>query len=473
MAVQSRRKIAMCVSTWSAESTLYMWNYVKQYLLRRQHSPEGAVLRDQLYIVHVHSPKQGGNRKSTWQAGGALMHSLQDSLEKYPHTIVELTASNVTAATLDWAEGEGIDILVMGFRDAKVKAAMTKVIPGEWGLGSTSGRTLQHTKLPLLIVRPDAALKLNKLRIQQPSISPAAQQQEADQVAAAPALGTKSVPALVRTLSPGRLATFAPNDTRKVGIAFEQEEAGANMLRWAAGHLLQATDQVFLVRVVSGSPAGPASALESVLVSGPGLRAHVSGGTELPGAAADAAPIRKELDSFDVVLNTQMQGDPRERICSFAKEEGLDILMVGRSLGSRFKKAFTPGGTVSQHVVSNAACPVLVYPAKAHGANSPDFPLSPRERRASLEAQPSLLRRGGTGGAGGGPASPTATAAAAGDPNAAAEVQQLRTQLREREAEVAALKEQIRLLQLGKQAGAAGAEAAAALAADPTAAGEK
>lgn len=51
--------------------------------------------------------------------------------------------------------------------------------------------------------------------------------QEAVPASAVPALGTKSVPALVRTLSPGRLATFAPNETRKVGIAFEQEEAGA------------------------------------------------------------------------------------------------------------------------------------------------------------------------------------------------------------------------------------------------------
>jgi hypothetical protein len=99
-----------------------------------------------------------------------------------------------------------------GFRDAKVKAAMTKVIPGEWGLGSVSGRTLQHTRVhsrpahrlcrccqckfrkdeiewctamhfvasrtppvlqvPLLVVRPDAALKLNKLRITQPSMAP-------------------------------------------------------------------------------------------------------------------------------------------------------------------------------------------------------------------------------------------------------------------------------------------------------------
>ena len=40
------------------------------------------------------------------------------------------------------------------------------MVPGEWGLGSVSARTLQHTKIPLLIVRPDAALKLNKLRIQ-------------------------------------------------------------------------------------------------------------------------------------------------------------------------------------------------------------------------------------------------------------------------------------------------------------------
>jgi hypothetical protein len=174
-----------------------------------------------------------------------MCNGIQDALDRYPHTIVELTGSNVTAATLDWAEGEGIDILVMGelpnahaastyvtcqkecaipkplpiackpsmslctgFRDAKVKAAMTKVIPGEWGLGSVSGRTLQHTRVclgppflepwlhyclclrdcgphlssagsrtrftpqvPLLVVRPDAALKLNKLRTQQPSMA--------------------------------------------------------------------------------------------------------------------------------------------------------------------------------------------------------------------------------------------------------------------------------------------------------------
>lgn len=47
--------------------------------VQKQHSPEGAGLHpgDILYIVHVRSPKQGGSKKSAWQSGGALMHSLQ------------------------------------------------------------------------------------------------------------------------------------------------------------------------------------------------------------------------------------------------------------------------------------------------------------------------------------------------------------------------------------------------------------
>ena len=28
------RKIALCVSQWSADSTLYAWSYAKQYFLR-------------------------------------------------------------------------------------------------------------------------------------------------------------------------------------------------------------------------------------------------------------------------------------------------------------------------------------------------------------------------------------------------------------------------------------------------------
>ena len=58
--------------------------------------------------------------------------------------------------------------LCTGFRDAKVKAAMTKVIPGEWGLGSVSGRTLQHTRVwfgpPFLVLGCTTACVLRGAR---------------------------------------------------------------------------------------------------------------------------------------------------------------------------------------------------------------------------------------------------------------------------------------------------------------------
>jgi len=50
-----------------------------RFLLQRQHAPGGSSLHpgDDLYIVHVHGAKQGAGKKPSWQAGGALMHSLQ------------------------------------------------------------------------------------------------------------------------------------------------------------------------------------------------------------------------------------------------------------------------------------------------------------------------------------------------------------------------------------------------------------
>ena len=48
--------------------------------VQKQHSPAGVGLHpgDSLYIVHVHSPKQGGgSKRGAWQIGGALMHNMQ------------------------------------------------------------------------------------------------------------------------------------------------------------------------------------------------------------------------------------------------------------------------------------------------------------------------------------------------------------------------------------------------------------
>lgn len=52
----------------------------------------------------------------------------------------------------------------------------------------------------------------------------------------APSLSQISMPALVRTLSPGRLAKFAPTDARKIGLAYESDlVAGAGPACCCAG----------------------------------------------------------------------------------------------------------------------------------------------------------------------------------------------------------------------------------------------
>mmetsp|Transcript_7729 Transcript_7729/g.22888 ORF Transcript_7729/g.22888 Transcript_7729/m.22888 type:complete len:512 (+) Transcript_7729:237-1772(+) len=478
------RKIALCVSAWSRESTLYSWTYTKQYILRKQDGQQsGTVLdqRDELFIVHVCSPKASGGKKDNWKAGGALMHSMEDSLARYPHEVIELTANNVTGPALEWAEANNIDILILGFHDNKLKGNVSKIVPGDWGLGSTSSRTLQHTRLPLLIVRPDAALKLNKLRFQ-PSFStePAAtgppglarvsehphegsdteSMHGSSPTAAAAALAGRvslsrvSAPTLVRTLSPGHLERFVPGGGRKVGLAYELAAAGRVLLGWAAAHVLREDDIVCVLRV----RPSPKSTAES---------SRPEPGSPRSDEDDDPADL---LRGFDVAVSTSQTGDPRERITAFSQEEKLDLLIVGRSTGSRFLKAFTPGGTVSQYVVSHAACPVMVYPHKAasiaeEGAGRTSFAerraLSLQERKsavpmarpspppivaaaaAATAAVPSGLERGDSGASVSFDRSYSAASSAEGG-----EVAGLQRQLLQRDRQISELKEKLAELQL-------------------------
>lgn len=43
-----------------------------------------------------------------------LRPCMQDSLARYPHEVIELTANNVTGPALEWAEANNIDILILG-----------------------------------------------------------------------------------------------------------------------------------------------------------------------------------------------------------------------------------------------------------------------------------------------------------------------------------------------------------------------
>lgn len=51
-------------------------------------------------------------------------------------------------------------------------------------------------------------------------------------------------------------------------------------------------------------------------------------------------------------------GDPAQRICDVAAEEGVDLVIMGSRDRSLLERIFSP--SVSSYVVSHAPCPVLV-----------------------------------------------------------------------------------------------------------------
>jgi nucleotide-binding universal stress UspA family protein len=51
-------------------------------------------------------------------------------------------------------------------------------------------------------------------------------------------------------------------------------------------------------------------------------------------------------------------GDPGQRICDVAAEEGADLIIMGSRQRGLLERIFSP--SVSAHVIHNAPCPVLV-----------------------------------------------------------------------------------------------------------------
>ncbi|OZU87149.1 universal stress protein UspA [Virgibacillus indicus] len=67
---------------------------------------------------------------------------------------------------------------------------------------------------------------------------------------------------------------------------------------------------------------------------------------------AEGIPVHAE------VLVGEVNGNPGKRICEYAEEKDIDLIIVGsRGLGN-VKKLFL--GSVSNNVVQNAKCPILV-----------------------------------------------------------------------------------------------------------------
>lgn len=71
----------------------------------------------------------------------------------------------------------------------------------------------------------------------------------------------------------------------------------------------------------------------------------------------DKANLKLHLENIDYKLEN-LPGDPAKGICEFAANHEIDLIVVGNRGVSGIKKLFA--GSVSEKVVNEAPCPVLV-----------------------------------------------------------------------------------------------------------------
>lgn len=156
--------------------------------------------------------------------------------------------------------------------------------------------------------------------------------------------------------------------TRIVGIAMDFSPTSKLALRWAVDNLINRGDQIIIINVEppnadhtrkelfaeNGSPLVPMEELREINF------------TKQYGIARDPEVI-DILDSASKTKGAKAVakvywGDPREKLCSAVEDLHLDSLVVGsRGLGA-IKRVLL--GSVSNHVVRNASCPVTVVKGK-------------------------------------------------------------------------------------------------------------
>ncbi|SIS39770.1 universal stress protein [Salimicrobium flavidum] len=142
--------------------------------------------------------------------------------------------------------------------------------------------------------------------------------------------------------------------TRKILVAYDGSDLSKHAVDEAKKQVMDSRDgEIHIITVVSTTgPVTNAKMAESV-------------GKELAERyETEVAAIKKELEKEDpITVKTKVivgdaEGNPGERICEYAEENDVDIIVIGsRGLGG-VKKLLL--GSVSNNVVQKASKPVLV-----------------------------------------------------------------------------------------------------------------
>lgn len=122
--------------------------------------------------------------------------------------------------------------------------------------------------------------------------------------------------------------------------------------------LLGTVDLVTVLAVLTGSPGDDAGGIEGSTESPAEAAAELASEEGAAGAAIDAT-IAALPESVRAVATRRVEaGDAGPMIAWVAEHEGSDVIVVGSHGRGALKRALM--GSVSEHVVRHAPCPVLV-----------------------------------------------------------------------------------------------------------------